>query len=72
MKIIILGAGQVGSSLAASLTSESNDITVIDINEKALQALQDRLDLRTVAGMASRSEERRVGKGCRSRWSPDH
>ena len=53
MKIIILGAGQVGSSLAASLTSESNDITVIDINEKALQALQDRLDLRTVAGMAS-------------------
>jgi len=53
MKIIILGAGQVGSSLAASLTSESNDITVIDINEKALQALQDRLDLRTVAGMAA-------------------
>ncbi len=53
MKIIILGAGQVGSSLAASLTSESNDITVIDHNEKALAGLQDRLDLRTIAGMAS-------------------
>ena len=53
MKIIILGAGQVGGSLAASLTTESNDITVVDNNEKALQALQDRLDLRTVAGMAS-------------------
>jgi trk system potassium uptake protein TrkA len=53
MKIIILGAGQVGSSLAASLTTESNDITVVDNNEKALQALQDRLDLRTIAGMAS-------------------
>lgn len=53
MKIIILGAGQVGGSLAASLTTESNDITVVDNNEKALQALQDRLDLRTVTGMAS-------------------
>ena len=53
MKIIILGAGQVGGSLAASLTTESNDITVVDHNEKALQALQDRLDIRTVAGLAS-------------------
>ena len=53
MKIIILGAGQVGGSLAASLTTESNDITVVDNNEKALQALQDRLDIRTVAGLAS-------------------
>jgi len=53
MKIIILGAGQVGGSLAASLTTESNDITVVDNNDKALQALQDRLDIRTVAGLAS-------------------
>lgn len=53
MKIIILGAGQVGGSLAASLTTESNDITVVDNNDKALQALQDRLDLRTVSGLAS-------------------
>ena len=43
----------MGSSLAASLTSESNDITVIDHNEKALAVLQDRLDLRTITGMAS-------------------
>ncbi len=34
MKIIILGAGQVGSSLAENLTSEANDITVIDKDEK--------------------------------------
>lgn len=53
MKIIILGAGQVGSSLAENLTSEANDITVIDKNEKTLLALQDRLDLRTIAGHAS-------------------
>jgi len=53
MKIIILGAGQVGSSLAENLTSEANDITIVDTNETILHALQDRLDLRTVAGLAS-------------------
>ncbi|HEY0635854.1 MAG TPA: Trk system potassium transporter TrkA, partial [Gammaproteobacteria bacterium] len=53
MKIIILGAGQVGSSLAANLVSEANDITVVDSEPKRLQELQDRLDLRTVLGHAS-------------------
>jgi len=53
MKIIILGAGQVGSSLAANLASEANDITVVDTEQDRLQSLQDRLDIRTVAGRAS-------------------
>ncbi len=53
MKIIILGAGQVGSNLAASLVSEANDITVVDIDEAKLAWLQDRYDLRTVCGPAS-------------------
>jgi trk system potassium uptake protein TrkA len=53
LKIIILGAGQVGSTVAESLVSEANDITVIDIDAQRLHALQDRLDLRTVLGGAS-------------------
>ncbi|MBI5937465.1 MAG: Trk system potassium transporter TrkA [Betaproteobacteria bacterium] len=53
MKIIILGAGQVGSNLASSLVSEANDITVVDIDEAKLAWLQDRYDLRTVCGPAS-------------------
>src|ERR671918_2385548 len=53
MKIVILGAGQVGSTVAESLVSEQNDITVIDVDEQRLRALQDRLDLRTVAGSAA-------------------
>ena len=53
MKIIILGAGQVGSSLAENLVYEHNDITVIDSNHEALQELQDRFDLRVVHGNAS-------------------
>lgn len=53
MKIIILGAGQVGGTVAANLTSEDNDITVVDRESQILQALQDRLDLRTVVGNAT-------------------
>jgi trk system potassium uptake protein TrkA len=50
MKIVILGAGQVGGSVAESLVSESNDITVVDLDAQRLRSLQERLDLRTVQG----------------------
>jgi trk system potassium uptake protein TrkA len=50
MKILILGAGRVGESVAESLVSERNDITVIDTNPARLSELQDRLDLRGVVG----------------------
>ncbi len=53
MKILILGAGQVGSSVAASLSREENDITVIDTNQARLAELQDKLDIRGVVGHAS-------------------
>ncbi|MCP4409580.1 MAG: Trk system potassium transporter TrkA [Gammaproteobacteria bacterium] len=53
MKIIILGAGQVGQSLAHSLANEANDITVVDKRNEVLQDLRDRVDLRTVSGRAS-------------------
>ena len=50
MKIIILGAGRVGYSVAESLVSERNDITVIDTNAQRLRELQERFDLRCVLG----------------------
>ncbi len=50
MKILILGAGRVGESVAESLVSEQNDITVIDTDPARLQELQGRMDLRGVAG----------------------
>ncbi len=53
MKIVILGAGQVGSSVAEGLVSEQNDITVVDTDNQRLHELQDRLDLRTFAGNAA-------------------
>ena len=53
MKIIILGAGQVGGTLAEHLASEANDITIIDNDAARLGELQDRLDLRVILGNAS-------------------
>jgi trk system potassium uptake protein TrkA len=53
MKIIILGAGQVGSTVAHNLASEANDITVVDQDDARLRELQDRLDICTVCGQAS-------------------
>ena len=53
MKIIILGAGQVGSTVAERLVGEANDITVVDQHTHLLMALQARFDLRTVTGHAS-------------------
>jgi trk system potassium uptake protein TrkA len=54
MKILILGAGQVGRTAAQHLSrEEANEVTVVDINEDTLRDLQDRLDVRTVAGNAA-------------------
>ena len=49
MKIVILGAGQVGSTVASALVHEDNDITIVDVDERRLKELQDQL----VAGSLS-------------------
>lgn len=53
MKIIIIGAGQVGGTLAENLANEANDITVIDSDSERLRELQDHLDIRTINGHGS-------------------
>src|SRR6478672_3635817 len=50
MRIIILGAGRVGDSVAESLVSERNDITLIDPDAERLRGREERLDLRGVPG----------------------
>jgi len=50
MKIIILGAGQVGTSVAENLVNEANDITIVDTDQQKLVELQSRLDLRAIDG----------------------
>jgi trk system potassium uptake protein len=54
MKVLILGAGQVGRTAAYHLAREpDNEVTVVDSNEAVLRDLQSRLDVRTVSGNAS-------------------
>ena len=52
MKILILGAGRVGRSVAESLVSDANDITVVDTSQERIQMLQDRFDLLGIVGDA--------------------
>ncbi len=53
MKIVIIGAGQVGGTLAENLVGERNDITLVDTNSETLRELQDRMDLQVVVGHGS-------------------
>ena len=52
MKIIILGANQIGSTLAETLTNEANDITVVDNDSERLRELKDQIDIGTIPGQA--------------------
>jgi trk system potassium uptake protein TrkA len=53
MKILVLGAGTVGTSVATALASENNDITVVDTDALKLRELTEKLDLRAVNGHGS-------------------
>lgn len=62
MKILILGAGQVGGTLAENLAKESFDITLVDHDQARLQEMSDRLDIQTTLGWASHPDVlRRAG-----------
>jgi len=53
MKILILGAGVTGSSVAEALASEENDIMVVDFKPELLDSLKQRFDIATVTGNAA-------------------
>ena len=62
MKILILGAGQVGGTLADNLASEGFDITLVDSDPRVLEELNTKLDIQTVCGWASHPDVlRRAG-----------
>ncbi|MFN3919058.1 MAG: Trk system potassium transporter TrkA [Methylohalobius sp.] len=53
MKILILGAGRVGTSVVANLSQEKYDIVVVDTKPDILRELMERFDIATVAGNAA-------------------
>ncbi len=62
MKILILGAGKVGGTLAESLAKEAFDITLVDNDAAVLEEMRDKLDIQTVHGSGSHPDVlRRAG-----------
>ena len=53
MKIVICGAGLVGSAIARHLSEEQNDVTVIDASVENIQRITDQFDVHGVVGVAS-------------------
>lgn len=53
MKIVICGAGLVGSAIASHLSEEHNDVTVVDASQENIQRLTDQVDVHGVVGVAS-------------------
>ena len=53
MKIVICGAGLVGSAIASHLSEEHNDVTVIDASQENIQRITDQVDVHGVVGVAS-------------------
>ena len=50
MRVIICGAGQVGAGIAEKLSTENNDVTVIDTSTRLVNRIRDTLDVRGFVG----------------------
>ena len=53
MKVIICGAGRVGSTIARYLSEDGNDVVLIDTDEALLTELTSTMEVRPVVGFAS-------------------
>jgi len=53
LKIIIIGAGEVGFHIASRLALENKDVVVIDKNSSSIQRVSDQLDVQTIEGSGS-------------------
>lgn len=50
LKVIVIGAGKVGFSLAQILSSEKHDVTVVEIDEERSEVLREKLDVKVITG----------------------
>ncbi len=53
MKVIVCGAGLVGTSIVRHLVAENNDVTVIDQSPELIRKISDSLDVKAMEGFAS-------------------
>ena len=71
---LVTGAGRgIGTAIARALDAAGARVALVARTERELRAVAGELTHDPVVVVADlRSEERRVGKECRSRWSPYH
>ena len=65
-EIGFVGLGIMGKPMVRNLLKADYSVTVYDIVAESVEELASE----GAKPASSRSEERRVGKECRSRWSP--
>ena len=53
MRVVVVGAGDVGTYLAASFSASGNEVTVIDQSAEALRRVEENLDVMTLCGNAT-------------------
>ena len=56
MKIVVIGAGKVGSTLASQLVKEGHEVLMMDKNQDRLEFLQNRIDIMTLCGNGASKE----------------
>jgi len=56
VRVVIIGAGEIGSNLARSLSTSHKEVVVVDINEARIAALEDGLDVETLLGSGADPE----------------
>ena len=71
MNIIIVGAGQVGESIAEILSREENDVTLIDNSSKVLSGMSERMDIRLQVGEDQLDQKRREKHQTWEIWGRD-
>ena len=69
--ILLIGLGRFGRHVAIQLNSLGHEVMAVDNNEERVNEVLPFVTNAQI-GDSTRSEERRVGKECRSRWSPYH
>ncbi len=56
MRVVVIGAGEVGFDIARMLALEQHDVVVVDLDERALESARERLDVMTVQGSATSAD----------------
>ncbi len=62
LKVVVIGAGEVGFHIAQILSQEGSDVIIVDKNEERLRFIAENLDVQTILGSGSSPEILRAAR----------